>query len=567
MSTEQHGDRLAENRPAPAGSATASRSRFRTMIAVIFCAGVLWWTMQTVLTENHAAKHAIRAMRSWNAIERVGAIQELEVVGLGSSKIAIPPLIAALGDRDARVRAAAAAALGPIGGEAASSGIQTEAVRTTIIALLDALKDPEPSVRTAAVNALVTLPVGGTSALVDPRKVTAVLVERLRDPDSQTRLSAIQIMAALGNSAEGDPPQELFAALHDESASIRALAVITLTSFPQNFDPLIPSFLQMMENDERAVRAACASGLVGMNPPSSYTKAVIPELITALGRPDGWVQGVACSLLWKLGPEARAAIPALIVIARETPSRAAGSKPPFGSPYIPAIVALAQIAPDTESARQVVLVLTELVRVEPPDRASQAVEALGGFGPAAGSAVPELIRALPGRMPMRAMLPRTFLVAEALGRIAPGTKSAGEAMTALVGLLQSGDSETRRAAGDALGGFGPAAESAIPDLIRILKDSADTDIAGAANSAAWALSRIAPGTRSSDGAVAALTGVLQSESPSMRSAAALTLRPFGAGASRAIPHLRTLLNDGEASVRSIAQETLERLLEAIERPK
>jgi HEAT repeat protein len=559
MSTEQHGDHLAENRPAPAGSATASRSRFRTMIAVIFCAGVLWWTMQTALTENHAAKHAIRAMRSWNASERVGAIQELEFAGLGSSKIAIPPLIAALGDKDSRVRAAAAAALGPIGGEAASSGIQAEAVRTTIIALLDALKDPEPAVRTAAANALVTLPVGGTSALVDPRKVTAVLVERLRDPDSQTRLLAIQIMAALGNSAVVGPPQELFAALHDESASVRALAVITLTSFPQNFDPLIPSFLRMMENDERAVRAACASVLVGMNPPSSYTKAVIPELITALGRTDGWVQGVACSLLWKLGPEARAAIPALLAIARETPSRAAGPDPPFGYPYIPAIVALGRIAPDTESARQVVPVLTGLVGAEPPDRASKAVEALGGFGPAAESAVPELIRALPGRMPMHAMLPRTLIVAEALGRIAPGTRSAGEAMTALVGLLQSGDSETRRAAGDALGAFGPAAESAIPALIRILKDSADTDIAGAANSAAWALSRIAPGTRSSDAAVAALTGVLQSTSPSMRSAAALTLRPFGAGASRAIPDLRTLLNDREALVRSSAQITLEHL--------
>jgi HEAT repeat protein len=318
----------------------------------------------------------------------------------------------------------------------------------------------------------------------------------------------------------------------------------------------------MMENDERAVRAACATGLVGMNPPSSYTKAVIPELIAVLGRPDGWVQGVACSLLGKLGPEARAAIPALIAIVRETPSRAAGPDPPFGYPYIPAIAALAQIAPDTESARQVVPVLTGLVGAEPPDRASKAVEALGKFGPAAESAVPELIRALPGNVRVHEMPPRTLLVAQALSRIAPGTRSAGEAMTALVGLLQSGDSETRRAAGDALGTFGPAAESVIPDLIRILKDSADTDIAGAANSAAWALSRIAPGTKSSDGAVTALTDVLQSTSPSMRSAAALALRPFGAGASRAIPHLRTLSNDREASVRANAQNTLERLLEA-----
>ena len=77
-----------------------------------------------------------------NASERVGAIQELEVAGLGNGKIAIPPLIVALGDENARVRTAAAMALGPIGSDTSSSGTNRDAVRAAIMALLDALEGP-----------------------------------------------------------------------------------------------------------------------------------------------------------------------------------------------------------------------------------------------------------------------------------------------------------------------------------------------------------------------------------------------------------------------------------------
>ena len=64
MSTGHHDEPLTESRPAEAGSAAQSRFRtiLRTMIAGVLCCGVLWWTVQTVLTDYHAAKAAIRAM-------------------------------------------------------------------------------------------------------------------------------------------------------------------------------------------------------------------------------------------------------------------------------------------------------------------------------------------------------------------------------------------------------------------------------------------------------------------------------------------------------------------------
>ena len=60
-----------------------------------------------------------------------------------------------------------------------------------------------------------------------------------------------------------------------------------------------------------------------------------------------------------------------------------------------------------------------------------------------------------------------------VGRIAPRTKSAGEAIAALDKLLRiRPDQENFQiAAADALADFGPAAESAVPDLIQILKES------------------------------------------------------------------------------------------------
>ena len=151
------------------------------------------------------------------------------------------------------------------------------------------------------------------------------------------------------------------------------------------------------------------------------------------------------------------------------------------------------------------------------------------FGPDAASAVPELIRALPKSLATDAQFPDRTCVTRALSRIAPGTESADEALAALVELLRCRHSEVRNIAADALGEFGPAAASAIPDLIRIVKETPETDTARAPASAAVALGRIAPGTASSEEVVAVLTGALQSRSHSTRYAVARALGSLGAG--------------------------------------
>ena len=135
----------------------------------------------------------------------------------------------------------------------------------------------------------------------------------------------------------------------------------------------------------------------------------------------------------------------------------------------------------------------------------------GGFGPAAESAVADLILAIEDAAGEK-QYHVTWRASVALGRIAPRTKSAGEAIAALDKLLRIRPAEANLqiAAADALADFGPAAESAISDLIQVLKESSGEGggarqvMATAARALAW----IAPGTRSNEEAMRPLTEAL-----------------------------------------------------------
>jgi hypothetical protein len=89
---------------------------------------------------------------------------------------------------------------------------------------------------------------------------------------------------------------------------------------------------------------ACASVLEQVRPPA-VSPAIVPVLIAALGRPDQRVRAACCSLLMHFGPEARAAIPALIVLARQHPGALASPDPWPWDPNRLTIQALKIIVP------------------------------------------------------------------------------------------------------------------------------------------------------------------------------------------------------------------------------
>ncbi len=450
-------------------------------------------------------------------------------------------MIVALGDEDTQVRSAAAMALGPIGTDAVNAGSMDDLVRRAIASLLGALKDPQPAVRVAAANALTSIMASEKAGgLIDHKAAVVTLTESLGDPKVEFRYAALGLWGLVAPGAGVNPPKQLADALKDESAGIRASAVGALVSFGRCLDPWIPSLLQMIENDkDPAVRMAFSTAVPGIHPPA-VSVAVIPTLIAALRRPDGQVRDAACRILMSFGPEARTAIPALIAMAREEWSDSPELDRQTLALDRSAIQALVKITLKTESAGQVIAVLTELVREKSPKRCAAVVEALVEFGPAAESAVPTMIRALSWRVPTdrRTMFDRAVAI-KALIRIAPGSKSSGEVIAALGVVVRTGDPGLQVDAANALGELGPAAESAVPDLIRAIEEAAPEKRFQVTWRASVALGRIAPCTKSAGKTIAALHALLRIRpaDENFQIAAADALGDFGPAAESAVPDL------------------------------
>ena len=132
-----------------------------------------------------------------------------------------------------------------------------------------------------------------------------------------------------------------------------------------------------------------------------------------------------------------------------------------------------------------------------------------------------------------------WAAAQALGKIAQGTPSAGEVIRALTEVVQTGHPYRRAAAASALGAFGSAAVGAVPALIDAIRENAATEVGhGDGTSAAIALGRIAVNTPMADEAVSCLTEALQSESEYTRHQAIDSLLCFGPKATVSVPRIR-----------------------------
>jgi HEAT repeat protein len=416
-----------------------------------------------------------------------------------------------LAEPDAGVRAAGAEALGVVGAYAVKSGSEPGATREAVTTLTGLLKDRDPGVRGAAARALGTIagvvarpssgrgrgpasesaPAASPSPVAfDPAAVTTSLLELLKDRDAGVRQEALCGLRDCAPRSAGEPPQPLFEAVEDESATNRAIAVGVLAGYANGLDPFVPVLLRHLEHDEPSMRDACRHAL-GRIRPSALSSASIPVLIAGLGSRDRDVRRHLVSLLAGRDPDPRTAVPALIKVVRE------------------------------------------------PDDSDWAT--------------------MEGRAMSMSYEGPAQEAAKAIGRLAPGTPAAAEAMTALADIVRSGPAQRRAAAAEALGRFGPAAAQAVPDLIAYLQAAASSkEGTDDGASAAEALEQIAPGTPAAVAAVPALTDALRSDSVSTRGGALRALRSFGAAAAPAVESLRTLeKNDPTPKIRKDAAATLE----------
>jgi HEAT repeat protein len=242
----------------------------------------------------------------WKA--RVEAIRTIELLGLRISPWLIKALEDALRDTSKYVRAAAAQALGEVGGKAQKT------------ALLLAVSDPEWNVRAAVIQALGAL---GQDAPVE------TLVNALADEDETVRETAVWALKGLGIERLAQPLAEhvemileiaggtleaveertpldmLVSALNDEHAIVRAAAVKALGELGQQVP--LELFVRVLEgalkDTDELVRATSAETLGELRkqiPPALLIKA----LEAALKDNAELVRTATTRALGKLGEQA-----------------------------------------------------------------------------------------------------------------------------------------------------------------------------------------------------------------------------------------------------------------------
>lgn len=512
-------DQIASTRPGDAKNKPSLRIGMKGLLLAVACCALVIWAGLTIRDELHPYQ-PLRAIHSGNSADRKSAAQDLLHDRNIEPDRAIAGLTGALDDQDAEVRAVAAQCIGSLVSQmrdrppSGPEGAQVLKHRVALVCqnLARKLSDRDPGVRAAAAKGLATMAHGPTQSADPPqRRADAVSGRYWRNTayPNRTRPKPEQLSALRGNSSAtrrqaakalyGSPdmtlPTELVHALQDESPDVRAAAARALGSFGTELDRVIPTLIAMMAGDETKVHEACA-GALGAAWPS---RELVSTLIAALKSRDPDVRFHSAHLLGRIGPEARAAIPALITVLNEP----LGPKLPIWDPAQAAARALGMMGPDPQAIAALIEVISpeKVARLvatypkpeplpaakrepgdrkpPPPDarllsaaweseRIIAAVDALGDIGPPAIEAVPALIADYEQAIKVRLTIAEEAIPV-ALGQIARHSARVPEVVATLIRALELNDDFFRRGAVEALGDLGPEASAAIPKL-RALKE-------------------------------------------------------------------------------------------------
>jgi HEAT repeat protein len=475
------------------------------MVSVVVCCTFVFWVLRVEWESQSPAVRAVKALDAADAADRLIAVRELQLADPAATRGAILPLVSRLGDADRDVRAAAAEALGTIVAQPATADRPVPAdARAAAAALLMAMRDEAPSVRIAAAMSLWSI-ANSEQPELDFELAASTLVEGLGDPDPVVRLQVLRALDTIGPRASDDPPPAVVAALEDTDPSMRKQVLSTLGSYVRGLHRLVPALIRAVERDGPAAHAIYMELLAYLRSrahptqPGSFAPEDVPTLIAALGSRDQAVCCVAASNLGAFGPAGISAVPALIETLRVSLHSPVEAGPSACPPWVPrdaaeaAAVALGRVAPATAS-EETISALRDALRSSRAAPRGAAAEALGGFGPMAAVALPDLIKALretiateepgsdsamnPG--PSQFPLYSGYRIAEAIGRIGAGTDSS-EAAAALAEALSAKSARTREGAIDGLRSLAPGSASARARLTEALRHS-DREVRAAAES-------------------------------------------------------------------------------------
>jgi HEAT repeat protein len=302
-----------------------------------------------------------------------------------------------------------------------------------VFALTGALDDGDVNVRAAAAIALGRIG-------PDAKEAVGKLTILLEDSTELIRWTAIIGLGGIGPAAVSAVPS-LVHRLQDEAKNLRWAAMLALGSIGREATSTVPALVEFLSGQEEGVVGA-ATTLAKMG------ETAVPPLIEGMKSDKAHVRWTCAIALGRIGPSAKAAVPSLMTALSDPEQKG-------------------------------------LYRV-----AEVAAEALGQIGPAAVSAIPALIDAL-----RKSHISMQFPVAKALKEIGPEhaiawlipllaeekarwgashvlTEIGAAAVPDLIALLMSGNLSRHHASSAirTLGWIGSSAMSAVPVLIRLLRD-------------------------------------------------------------------------------------------------
>jgi HEAT repeat protein len=264
---------------------------------------LLCWAVVLALLsgcENYRIDNLIRDLEAKEAEVRMTAAIDL---GKFKNPKVVPPLIAALKDKDQHVPARAEeslVALGPVAVEALTGALRNkeEAGRPVIARILgkimdvsgidpliEAMGDPNPALAKEARDALLK-----------------VLAAALKDSRIEVRLKAAKLFQDVPDPIAVEP---LIEALRDKDSNVRQRAGNALGKIGQ---PAGKSLIVLLSNPDPEMRRVAAEQLGKIRNPEA-----LEPLLTALRDPDPNVQWWAAWALGEIGPPAENALNKLLL--------------------------------------------------------------------------------------------------------------------------------------------------------------------------------------------------------------------------------------------------------------
>lgn len=419
------------------------------------------------------------------------------------------------------------------------AGIATQAAASSVEELIGQLGSPEGAARLAAIDQL-----GARGA--NAAEAVAPLTELLKDASADVRAHAARSLGKIGVAAK-PAASELISLLKDDDPSVRRQVVKALVAIRPGPKVMIPLFIKLMHDSDPGVQMRV------LNAVSEAGEAAVPGLINALANDE--VAYWACVVLRGIGPDAKAAVPALAEKLKDPRPdiriEAILALGAMGDAALPVVPQIAKALGDEHTRAAAIFVLGRLkdipaeaektiwaeARGNDPFLSTVSIWALTNQHPEdtdlRRAATVHLMNKLKDKDPMV----RTA-AAKALAALPPAPEIT---IPIWEKAMKGADATTVRSALDALATLGAPA---VPKLVDILNEHKELRV-----EVAYTLSQMGPTAAPATDALARLVG---DEDLNLATEAILALGKIGPAAKGAVPALcAALQRKGEKNAHAI----------------